>query len=47
MADPAPSTFVQIVITVEQLDGTVVATGSSPSTDLSEIDYSPAVDSNQ
>ena len=37
MADPVPSTFVEVVVTVEQLDGTVVASGSPPATDLTEV----------
>ena len=44
MADPE-STFVEVhVATVEELDGSVAAT---PSTYLSEVDCSPAVDNDQ
>ena len=38
MADPVPSTFVDVVDTVEQLDGTVVVTsGAPPSAVLTEV----------
>ena len=37
MADSVPSTFVEVVVTVEQIDGTVVALGSPPATDVTEV----------
>ena len=37
MADPVPSSIVEVVITVEMLDGTVVTSGAPPSTVLTEV----------
>ena len=37
MADPVPSTFMEVVVTIEQLNGTVLISGAPPSTVLTEV----------
>ena len=44
MADPVPSSFVEVVITVEMLDGTVVTSGSPPSIVLTEVTVDDGLD---